>query len=231
MGSLNHNLNTITITITMSSISLLLLIPLAVSTFPVFLVNQAESLKSILRVVDRDPPYAEAMARVGARAYRCIDDIDDAIDDAIDDDIDDAKDAFILSKVVTFLTKHRTTISNYNQNRFSNILVSSIVSPSMVTSLAQLCIDIGGRSPAVFRSPVPAVFRSPAPGVFRSPAVFRTKKTFRNKIVAPVNVNQKFLVPFLDRKKFLSGNTRFVTLNDTDESDFDDSDAEDSDFD
>merc|ERR1712187_550869 len=214
MGSLNHNL---TITITMSSISLLLPIPLAVSTFPVFLVNQAESLKSVLRFVDRNPAYAQVLRRDGARAYTCIDDIDDAIDDAIDDDIDDAKDAFILSKVVTFLTKHRTTISNYNQNRFSNILVSSIVSPSMVTSLAQLCIDIGGRSPA--------------PGVFRSPAVFRTKKTFRNKIVAPVNVNQKFLVPFLDRKKFLSGNPRFATLNDTDESDFDDSDAEDSDFD
>merc|ERR1711963_777387 len=212
MGSLNHNLNTITIT--MSSISLLLLIPLAVSTFPVSLVNQSESLKSVLRFVDRNPAYGQVLRRVGARAYTCIDDIDDAIDDAIDDDIDDAKDAFILSKVVTFLTKHRTTISNYNQNRFSNILVSSIVSPSMVTSLAQLCTEIGGRSPAVFRSP----------------AVIRTKKTFRNRIVAPVNVNQKFLVPFLDRKKFLSGNTRFVTLNDTDESDFDDSDAEDSDF-
>ena len=61
--------------------------------------------------------------------------------------------------------------------------------------------------------------------------LFRSNKTFRNKIVAPVNVNQKFLVPFLDRRKFLSGNTRLVTLNDTDESDFDDSDAEDSDFD
>merc|ERR1711963_470108 len=210
MGSLNHNLNTITIT--MSSISLLLLIPLAVSTFPVSLVNQSESLKSVLRFVDRNPAYAQVLRRVGARAYTCIDDIDDAIDDAIDDDIDDAKDAFILSKVVTFLTKHRTTISNYNQNRFSNILVSSIVSPSMVTSLAQLCTEIGGRSPAVFRSL--AVSRSPSPAVFRSPAVIRTKKTFRNRIVAPVNVNQKFLVPFLDRKKFLSGNTRFVTLND-----------------
>merc|ERR1711963_1277921 len=210
MGSLNHNLNTITIT--MSSISLLLLIPLAVSTFPVSLVNQSESLKSVLRFVDRNPAYAQVLRRVGARAYTCIDDIDDAIDDA--------KDAFILSKVVTFLTKHRTTISNYNQNRFSNILVSSIVSPSMVTSLAQLCTEIVGRSPAVFRSLA----------VSRSPAVIRTKKTFRNRIVAPVDVNQKFLVPFLDRKKFLSGNTRFVTLNDTDESDFDDSDAEDSDF-
>merc|ERR1712187_592490 len=220
MGSLNHNLNTITITITMSSISLLLLIPLAVSTFPVSLVNQAESLKSVLRFVDRNPAYAQVLRRVGARAYTCIDDIDDAIDDAIDDDIDDAKDAFILSKVVTFLTKHRTTLFNYNQNKFSNILVSSIVSPNMVYSLAQLCTDIGGRSPAVFRSPV-----------FRSPAVSRTNKSFRNKIVAPINVNQKFLIPFLDRKKFRSGNTRFVTLNDTDESDFDHSDAEDSEFD
>merc|ERR1711963_846710 len=176
MGSLNHNLNTITIT--MSSISLLLLIPLAVSTFPVSLVNQSESLKSVLRFVDRNPAYAQVLRRVGARAYTCIDDIDDAIDDA--------KDAFILSKVVTFLTKHRTTISNYNQNRFSNILVSSIVSPSMVTSLAQLCTEIGGRSPAVFRSPavsrspVPAVSKSPSSAVFRSPAVIRTKKTFRN---------------------------------------------------
>merc|ERR1711942_281207 len=142
----------------MSSISLLLLIPLAASTFPVSLVNQAESLKSVLRFVDRNPAYAQVLRRVGARAYTCIDDIDDAIDDAIDDDIDDAKDAFILSKVVTFLTKHRTTISNYRQSRFSNILVSSIVSPSIVSSLAQLCTDIGGRSPAVFR----------------------TKKTFRN---------------------------------------------------
>merc|ERR1711963_418904 len=220
MGSLNHNLNTITIT--MSSISLLLLIPLAVSTFPVSLVNQSESLKSVLRFVDRNPAYAQVLRRVGARAYTCIDDIDDAIDDAIDDDIDDAKDAFILSKVVTFLTQHRTTISNYNFDRFSNILKSSIVSPSMVTSLAQLCTDIGGRSPAVFRSPSPAVFRSSA--------VFRNNKTFRNKIVAPINVNRKFLVPFLDRKKFLSGNTRFVTLNDTDESDSDHSDAEDSEF-
>merc|ERR1711963_206385 len=225
MGSLNHNLNTITIT--MSSISLLLLIPLAVSTFPVSLVNQSESLKSVLRFVDRNPAYAQVLRRVGARAYRCIDDIDDAIDDAIDDDIDDAKDEFILSKVVTFLTQHRTTISNYNFDRFSNILKSSIVSPSMVSSLAQLCTDIGGRSPAVFRSP--AVARSPA--VFRSPAVSTTNKAFRNKIVAPITVNQKFLIPFLDRKKFLSGNTRFVTLNDTDESDFDHSDAEDSEFD
>merc|ERR1711942_375919 len=160
----------------MSSISLLLLIPLAASTFPVSLVNQAESLKSVLRFVDRNPAYAQVLRRVGTRAYTCIDDIDD--------DIDDAKDAFILSKVVTFLTKYRTTISNYSQNRFSNILVSTIVSPSMVTSLAQLCTDIGGRSPAVFRSPAPAVFRSPAPAVFRSPepAVFRNKKTFRNKM-------------------------------------------------
>merc|ERR1711942_291910 len=164
----------------MSSISLLLLIPLAASSFPVSLVNQAEDLKSVLRFVDRNPAYAQVLRRVGARAYTCIDDIDDAIDD----DIDDAKDASILSKVFTFLSKHRTTLSNYSQNRFSNILVSSIVSPSMVTSLAQLCTDIGGRSPAVFRSPAPAVFRSPAPAVFRSPepAVFRNKKTFRNKM-------------------------------------------------
>ena len=145
----------------MSSISLLLLIPIAVSSSPVSLVSQAESLKSILRVVDRDPTYAGALARVGARTYRCIDDIDDAIDDAIDDDIDDAKDAFILSKVVTFLTKYRIAMSNYRQNRFSNILVSSILSPSMVSSLAQLCTDIEGRSSAVFR----------------------TKNTFRNRIV------------------------------------------------
>ena len=67
----------------MSSISLLLLIPLAVSSFPVSLVNQAEDLKSVLRIVHINPAYAEVLRRAGASTYRCIDEIDDAIDDAI----------------------------------------------------------------------------------------------------------------------------------------------------
>ena len=136
----------------MSSISLLLLIPIAVSSSPVSLVSQAESLKSILRVVDRDPTYAGALARVGVRTYRCIDDIDDAIDDAIDDDIDDAKDAFILSKVVNFITKYKTPILSYSKNRFSNSVITNTVSPIMLSDLAQLCRDIGGRQATVFRN-------------------------------------------------------------------------------
>ena len=136
----------------MSSISLLLLLPLTVSSSPVSLVSQAESLKSILRVVDTDPTYAGALARVGVRTYRCIDDIDDAVDDAIDDDIDDVKDAVILSKVVNFLTKYRTPILNYSKNRFSNSVITSMVSPIMMSDLAQLCTDIGGRPAAGFRN-------------------------------------------------------------------------------
>merc|ERR1712187_265494 len=136
----------------MFSISLLLLIPIAVSSSPVSLVSQAESLKSILRVVDRDPTYTAALARVGVRTYRCIDDIDDAIDDAIDDDIDDTKDAFILSKVDNFITKYNTAILSYSKNRFSNSLITNTVSPIMMSDLAQLCRDIGGRPAAVFRN-------------------------------------------------------------------------------
>merc|ERR1719187_2126046 len=118
----------------MSPISfLLLLIPLAVSSFP---VNQAESLKNILRFVHRNPAHAQVLRRVGARADRCIDDIDDAIDDAIDYDIDDVKDAIILSKVVTFLTKHRTPIINYSKARFSrlsNFEITSVVNPILIS--------------------------------------------------------------------------------------------------
>ena len=213
----------------MSSISLLLLlIPLAVSSFPVSLVNQAEDLKSVLRIVHINPAFAEVLRRFGASTYRCIDDIDDAIDDAIDGDIDDAKDAFILSKVVTFLTKHRTTMSNYRQNRFSNILVGSIVSPSMVTNLAQLCTDIGGRSPAVFRTKNPFHNRIVVSIIF---LVYLDCFSLFTLFQAPIDVTQRFLVPFLDRKRFLSGNPRFVTLDDTDDSDVDHSDADDSDFD
>merc|ERR1712187_1077404 len=132
----------------MFSISLLLLIPIAVSSSPISLLSQAESLKSILRVVDRDPTYAGALARVGARTYRCI----DAVDDAIDDDIDDAKDAFILSKVVNFITKYKTAILSYSKNRFSISLITNMVSPIMMSDLAQLCRDIGGRPATAFKN-------------------------------------------------------------------------------
>merc|ERR1712213_125665 len=157
-----------------SSISLLLLLPLAVSSSPVSLVSQAESLKSILRVVDRDPTYAGALARVGARAYKCIDAIDDAVDDAIDDDIDDARDAFILSKVVNFITKYRTPILSYSKNRFSNSVITNMVSPIMLSDLAQLCRDIGGR---------PAT-------------VFRNDRTFLPRFQANIDTRQQFLFPF-----------------------------------
>ena len=134
----------------MSPISLLLLVPLTVSSLPVSLYSQGESLKNILRLLDRNPTYYEVLRRAGARAYRCIDDIDDAIDDAIEDDIDDAKDAFIVSKVVSFLNKYRTPILNYRKNRFSNPVISSMVSPIMVSDLAQLCRDIGGGQKFLF---------------------------------------------------------------------------------
>ena len=149
----------------MSPLYLLLLIPLPVTSFPVSLVSQAESLKSMLRFVDRNPTYAEVLRRAGARAHKCIDDIDDAIDDAIDDDIDDVKDAVILSKVATFLTRYRTPIINYSKARFSrlsNFQISSMVSPIMISDLAQLCTDIGGR-------------------------VLRTEKTFRTRILVSIN--------------------------------------------
>merc|ERR1711909_69349 len=141
----------------------------------------------------------------GARAHGCIDDIDDAIDD----DIDDVKDAVILSKVATFLTRYRTPIINYSKTRFSrlsNFQISSMVNPIMISDLAQLCTDIGGR-------------------------VLRTEKTFRTRILGHTNASPKFLFPLLERKRFRAGNTRFVTLDDTDDSDFDHSDVEDSDFD
>merc|ERR1711994_363759 len=86
------------------------------------------------------------MRKAGARVNRCIDDIDDALDD----DIEDAKDAFIVSKVVSFLNKYRTPILNYSKNRFSNPVISSMVSPIMVSDLAQLCRDIGGRQNFLF---------------------------------------------------------------------------------
>merc|ERR1711936_1038789 len=187
---------------------LLLVIPLTVTSFPVSLVSQAESLKSMLRFVDRNPTYAEVLRRAGARAHKCIDDIDDAIDDAIDDDIDDVKDAVILSKVATFLTRYRTPIINYNSkarfSRLSNFQISSMVSPIMISDLAQLCTDIGG-------------------------GVLRTEKTFRTRILGHTNASPKFLFPLLERKRFRAGNTRFITLDDTDDSDIDHSDVEDSD--
>merc|ERR1739838_201809 len=136
-----------------------------------FLSSQGESLKTILGLLDRNPTYAEILRKAGARAYRCIDDIDDAIDDALDNDIDDAKDAFIVSKVVSFLNKYRAPILNYGKNRFSNPVISSLVSPIMVSDLAQLCRDIGGRQAAVFRA----------------------DQTFRNRIPGNIDVNQNFL--------------------------------------
>ena len=71
----------------MSPISLLLLLPLTVSSLPVSLYGQGESLKDILRLLDRNPTYGDALRRAGAGANRCIDDIDDAIDDAIGGDL------------------------------------------------------------------------------------------------------------------------------------------------
>merc|ERR1712217_547927 len=193
----------------MSPISLLLLVPLTVSSLPVSLYSQGESLKDILRLLDRNPTYYEVLRRAGAGAYRCIDDIDDAVDDALDDDIDDAKDAFVVSKVLSFLNKYRTPIINYSKNRFSNSAISSMVIPIMVSDLAQLCRDIGGRHAAVFRP----------------------DQTFRGRIPCNINVNQKFLFPFLERKKVLFGHSKFVTLVDANDSDVDHSDFEDSDSD
>merc|ERR1719315_503591 len=197
----------------MSPISfLLLLIPLTVSSFPVTLVNQAESLKNILRFVHRNPANAQVLRRVGARANRCIDDIDDAIDDATDDDIDDVKDVLILSKVVTFLTKHRTPILNYSKNRFSrlsNLVNTNTVDPTMIFNLAQLCKDIGGRAPTVFRN----------------------EQIFPNRFVGNIDQSRRFLIPFLERKKFRTVNGQILTVDDTDDSDIDHSDFEDSDFD
>merc|ERR1711910_106744 len=100
----------------------------------------------MLVFVDRNPTYAEVLRRVGVRAYKCVDDIDDVIDDV--------KDAVILSKVVTFLTKYRTPIFNYSKTKFSrlsNFQITSLVNPIMISDLAQLCRDIGGRVPTVFR--------------------------------------------------------------------------------
>merc|ERR1711994_1220291 len=147
----------------MSPISLLLLVPLTVSSLPLSLYSQGESLKDILRLLDRNPTYYEVLRRAGAGAYRCI--------DALDDDIDDAKDAFIVSKVLSFLNKYRTPIINYSKNRFSNPVISSMVSPIMVSDLAQLCRDIGGRHAAVFRP----------------------DQTFRSRFPGNIDVNQNFL--------------------------------------
>merc|ERR1712217_185067 len=155
----------------MSPISLLLLVPLTVSSLPVSLYSQGESLKDILRLLDRNPTYYEVLRRAGTGTYRCIDDIDDAVDDALDDDIDDAKDAFVVSKVLSFLNKYRTPIINYSKNRFSNPVISSMVSPIMVSDLAQLCRDIGGRHAAVFRP----------------------DQTFNSRIPGNIGVNQNFL--------------------------------------
>merc|ERR1712242_323071 len=127
-----------------------------------------ESIKNILGLLDTNPTYAEFLRKAGTRTYRCVDDIDDAIDDALDDDIEDAKDAFILSKVVSFLNKYRTPILNYRNNRFSNPVISSMVSPIMMSDLAQLCRDIGGRQAAVFRA----------------------DQTFLSRIPGNINVNQ-----------------------------------------
>merc|ERR1711970_53878 len=102
----------------MSSISLvfLLLVPLLVSSFPVTLVSQVESLKSVLKFIETIPTYAQVLNRVGARADVCIEDIDDTIDDAIEFDIDDAIEAGTLRKVAIFLTKHREPILLYSRN-------------------------------------------------------------------------------------------------------------------
>merc|ERR1712217_713425 len=322
----------------MSPISLLLLVPLTVSSLPVSLYSQGESLKDILRLLDRNATYYGVLRRAGTGTYRCIDDIDDAVDDALDDDIDDAKDAFVVSKVLSFLNKYRTPIINYGNNRFSNPVISSMVNPIMVSDLAQLCRDIGGRHAAVFRPD--QTFRSRFPGIdanqnllysqgeslknivglldrnptyaeymrkagarayrciddiddaldddiedakdafvvskvvsflnkYRTPiinysknrfsnpvissmvtpimvsdlaqlcrdiggrhaAVFRPDQTFRSRFPGNIDVNQKFLFPFLERKKVRFGNSKFVTLVDVNDSDIDNSDFEDSDSD
>merc|ERR1712179_283695 len=131
--------------VTMSSISLLLLllVPLSVSSFPVSLVSQAESLKSVLMFIETIPTYAQVLNRVGARADVCI----EAIDDAIDRDIDDAIEAGTLRKVAIFLTKHREPILLYiRSNRFGNYFrMTSQVGP-MLSDLAQLCKDIRYRA-------------------------------------------------------------------------------------
>ena len=144
---------------------------------------KAEDLKSVLRFANRNQTYYDVLRGVGVGAYTCINDIDDAIDDALDDDIEDAKDAFIVSKVVSFLNKYRTPILNYSKNRFSNPVISSMVSPIMVSDLAQLCRDIGGRQAAAFR----------------------TDQTFHSRIPGNIDVNQKFLFSFLERKKVRFG--------------------------
>merc|ERR1711936_579646 len=190
------------------SLLLLLLLPLAVSSFPVTLVNQAESLKNILRFVYRNPAHAQVLRRVGARADRCI----DAIDDAIDYDIDDVEDAIILSKVETFLTKYRTPLLNYSKNRFSrlsNLVNTNTVDSTMIFNLAQLCKDIGGRAAVVFRN----------------------EQAFSNSIVGNIDQSRRFLIPFLERKKFRTVNGQIFTVDDTDDYDIDHSDFEDSDFD
>merc|ERR1711936_317502 len=126
---------------------LLLLVPLSVSSFPVSLVSQVESLKSVLKFIDRNPTYAQVLNRVGARADVCIEDIDDTIDDAIDRDIDDAIEAGTLRKFAIFLTKYREPILLYSRNnRFgNNFRITSLVGP-MVLDLAQLCRDIRYRA-------------------------------------------------------------------------------------
>merc|ERR1711909_248122 len=111
----------------------------------------------MLVFVDRNPTYAEVLRKVGVRAYKCVDDIDDVMD------------AVILSKVVTFLTKYRTPIFNYSKARFSRLSdfqITSMVNPIMISDLAQLCRDIGGRVPTVFRT--------------------KNKNTFRTRILDPV---------------------------------------------
>jgi len=79
----------------------------------------------------------------------------------------------------------------------------------MVSDLAQLCRDIGGRQAAVFRA----------------------DQTFRSRIPGNFDVNQNLLFQFLERKKFRFGNSKFVTLVDVNDSDVGQSDFEDSDFD
>merc|ERR1739838_69303 len=135
--------------IMMSSISLLLplvLVPLAVSSFPVSLVSQAESLKKVLRFVDRNPTYAQVLYRAGVRADVCIEDIEDIIDEAIDRNIDDAIEAGTLRKVAIFLTKYREPIVVYSRN--NRFMRTSLVGP-MVQDLANLCRDVRYRAETV----------------------------------------------------------------------------------
>merc|ERR1712073_91593 len=133
-----------------SSISLLLLVlgPLAVSSFPASLVSQSESLKRVLKFVDRNPTYAQVLYRAGVTANVCIEDIEDIIDEAIDCDIDDAIEAGTLRKVAIFLTKYREPIVVYSRN--NRFLRTSLVGP-MVLDLAQLCRDIRYRAETVVR--------------------------------------------------------------------------------